>query len=159
MAESRSCCSLPGSYCTRVDTLFNLPGTHMIDVGWRDDHLLQAVETGPTVEGCPPAGCSCLVTAAGHALPVDPVPGVMVTDLRHFLDLPPDTPGPARRLSEHLGNIVRAATAGDAGAAWETALPCRGRPANRACPGRMIVVRTEPGRRSGGSAASATTLA
>jgi hypothetical protein len=69
----------------------------------------------------------------------------MVTDLRHFLDLPPDTPGPARRLSEHLGNIVRAATAGDAGAAWETALPCRRRPANRACPGRMIVVRTEPG--------------
>jgi len=41
----------------------------------------------------------------------------MVTDLHHFLDLPPDTPGPARRLAEHLGYIVRAATAGDAGAA------------------------------------------
>ncbi len=67
----------------------------------------------------------------------------MVTDLRHFLDLPPDSPGPARRLAEHLGDIVRAATAGDTGAAWETALPCRRRPANRACPGRMIVQRGE----------------
>jgi hypothetical protein len=69
----------------------------------------------------------------------------MVTDLQHFLDLPPETPGPARRLAEHLTNIVRAATAGDAGAAWESALPCRRRPANRACPGRMIVSRTEAG--------------
>jgi hypothetical protein len=70
---------------------------------------------------------------------------MLVTDLHHFLDLPPDTPGPARRLAEHLGSIVRAATAGDAGTGWETALPCRRRPANRRCPGRMIVLRTEPG--------------
>jgi hypothetical protein len=70
---------------------------------------------------------------------------MLVTDLHHFLDLPQDTPGPARRLAEHLGNIVRAATAGDAGTAWETALPCRRRPANRRCPGRMIVLRTEAG--------------
>jgi hypothetical protein len=69
----------------------------------------------------------------------------MVTDLHHFLDLPPDTPGPARRLAEQLGNIVRAATAGDAGTAWQSALPCRRRPANRACPGQMIVLRTEAG--------------
>ena len=68
----------------------------------------------------------------------------MVTDLHHFLDLPPGTPGPARRLAGHLSNIVRAATAGDAGTAWESALPCRRRPANRRCPGRMIVLRTEP---------------
>ena len=70
---------------------------------------------------------------------------MLVTDLHHFLDLPPDTPVPARRLAEHLGNIVRAATAGDAGTAWESALPCRRRPANRRCRGRMIVLRTEPG--------------
>jgi hypothetical protein len=70
---------------------------------------------------------------------------MVVTDLHHFLDLPEDTPGPTRRLAEHLSNIVRAATAGDAGTAWETALPCRRRPRNRACPGRMIVLRTEPG--------------
>jgi hypothetical protein len=70
---------------------------------------------------------------------------VFVTDLHHFLDLPEDTPGPARRLAEHLGDIVRAATAGDAGTAWETALTCRRRPGNRRCPGRMIVRRTAPG--------------
>jgi hypothetical protein len=69
---------------------------------------------------------------------------MLVTDLHHLLDLPPDTPGPARRLAEHLANIVRAATAGDAGTAWESALPCRRRPANRACPGRMIVLCTQP---------------
>jgi len=69
---------------------------------------------------------------------------MMVTDLHHFLDLPAATPGPARRLAEQLSLIVRAATAGDAGSAWETALPCPRRPANRRCPGRIIVLRTEP---------------
>ncbi len=68
---------------------------------------------------------------------------MLVTDLHHYLDLPEDIPGPARRLSEHLGNIVRGATAGDAGTAWESVLPCRRRPGNRRCPGRMIVLRTE----------------
>jgi hypothetical protein len=71
------------------------------------------------------------------------VPGVLVTDLQHFLDLSQDAPGPARRLAVHLSNIVRAATAGDFGATWESALPCRRRPANRRCPGRIIVLRTE----------------
>lgn len=70
---------------------------------------------------------------------------MLVTDLHHFLDLPQDTPGPARQLAGHLSNIVRAATAGDAGTAWESALPCRRRPAHRRCPGRMIVLRTEAG--------------
>ena len=70
---------------------------------------------------------------------------MLVTDLHHFLDLPPDTPGPARRLAEHLSSIVRAATAGDAQIAWESALPCLRRPANRRCPGRLIVQRSEPG--------------
>jgi hypothetical protein len=40
---------------------------------------------------------------------------MLVTDLRHFLELPEDTPGPARRLAQHLGNIVRAPTTGAAG--------------------------------------------
>lgn len=70
---------------------------------------------------------------------------MLVTDLHHFLDLPPDTPGPARRLAEHLSNIVRAATAGDAASSWESALPCRRRPANRRCRGRMIVLQTGSG--------------
>ena len=68
----------------------------------------------------------------------------MVADLHHFLGLPAQTPGPARRLAEQLGNIVRAATAGDAGADWETALPCARRPTNHRCPGHTIVRRTEP---------------
>ena len=69
---------------------------------------------------------------------------MMVIDLHHFLDLRADTPGPARRLADRLGNIVRAATAGDAGIDWESSLPCARRPANRRCPGRTIVRRTEP---------------
>lgn len=72
-------------------------------------------------------------------------PDVFVTDLHHFLDLPEDTPGPARRLAEHLARIVRAATAGDAGTPWQTALPCRRRPGNRACPGRITVLQDGPG--------------
>jgi len=68
----------------------------------------------------------------------------MVADLHHFLDLPDDIPGPARRLAEHLSSIVRAATAGDAGTAWMSALRCRRRPGNRSCPGRMVVLRPEP---------------
>ena len=70
---------------------------------------------------------------------------MLVTDLRHFLDLAPDTPGPARQLGEYLTSIVQAATAGDAHAAWESALPCRRRPANRRCSGRIVVLRTQPG--------------
>jgi hypothetical protein len=70
---------------------------------------------------------------------------MLVTDLNHFLDLSEDTPGPARRLAGHLSNIVRTATAGDAGTAWESALPCRRRPANHRCSGRMIVLRTDAG--------------
>ena len=48
-------------------------------------------------------------------------------------------------MGEYLGNLVRAATAGDAGTAWESALACRRRPGRRACPGRMVVLRTGPG--------------
>ena len=69
---------------------------------------------------------------------------MLVADLHHFLDLPDDMPGPGRRLAEHLSSIVRAATAGDGGTAWMSALPCRRRPGNRSCPGRMVVLRPEP---------------
>jgi hypothetical protein len=69
---------------------------------------------------------------------------MLVADVHHFLDLPQDTPGPARRLAERLAGIVRAATAGDAGTGWTTALPCPRRPGSRACPGRMVVMRPEP---------------
>jgi hypothetical protein len=69
---------------------------------------------------------------------------MFVSDLHHFLDLPDDIPGPARRMAEHLGGIVRAGTAGDVGPAWESALPCPRRPGHRPCPGRMIVQRADP---------------
>ena len=69
---------------------------------------------------------------------------MLVADLHHFLDLPADTPGPARQLGEQLSSIGAAATAGDAHTTWESALPCRRRPAHRRCPGRIIVVCTHP---------------
>ncbi|HYO02277.1 MAG TPA: hypothetical protein VET27_10500 [Mycobacterium sp.] len=69
---------------------------------------------------------------------------MLVADLHHFIDLPPDIPGPALKLGEHLISIVQAATAGDAHTAWESALPCRRRPGNRRCPGRIIVISTRP---------------
>jgi hypothetical protein len=68
---------------------------------------------------------------------------MFVSDLRHFLDMPDDTPGPARKMAEHLGNLVRAATATEAGAAWVSALPCRRRPGRRPCPGRIAVFRPD----------------
>lgn len=69
---------------------------------------------------------------------------MLVADLQHFLDVGPDTPGPARKLAEHLSAIVAAASAGEAQTRWETALPCRRRPAHRACPGRIVVSWTQP---------------
>ncbi|MGI8983692.1 MAG: hypothetical protein ACR2HM_04035 [Acidimicrobiales bacterium] len=68
---------------------------------------------------------------------------VFVSDLRHFLDMPEDVPGPARRMAEHLTLLVRAATAGDAGQAWVTALPCRRRPGRRPCMGHLAVFRSD----------------
>ncbi len=70
-------------------------------------------------------------------------PPMFVSDLRHFLDIPEDAPGPTRKMAEHLGSIVRAATATKTSSAWETALPCRRRPGNRparvtlSCSGQM----------------------
>jgi len=64
---------------------------------------------------------------------------VLVADLHHFLDMPHDASGPARRLAQHLGDIVRAGTAGEVGSPWVSALPCRRRPAHKRCPGRMTI--------------------
>jgi hypothetical protein len=55
-----------------------------------------------------------------------------------------DREGPALKLAEHLTSIAAAASAGDAHTPWETALPCRRRPANRRCPGRIMVVCPDP---------------
>jgi len=68
---------------------------------------------------------------------------MFVSDLRLFLGMPDDTPAPARRMAEHLTLIVRAATAGDAGLRWVSALPCVRRPGRRACPGHLAVLRID----------------
>ena len=68
---------------------------------------------------------------------------MFVSDLRHFLDMPDDAPGPARKMAEQLGNVVRAATAAEAGTAWVSALPCRRRPGRRSCPGHIAVFRPD----------------
>jgi transposase len=62
MAEPTSCCAVPGTYCARVDALFNVAGMHVTDVGWRGDRLLLTVETGPSTMGCP----RCGVVAESH---------------------------------------------------------------------------------------------
>ena len=68
---------------------------------------------------------------------------MFVSDLRDFLDLPDDVPGPARRMAERLAMIVRASTAGDAGTEWVSALTCDRRPGRRPCPGQLAVARTD----------------
>jgi hypothetical protein len=68
---------------------------------------------------------------------------MFVADLRHFLDIPDDVPGPARKMAEQLGFVVRAATAGDAGVPWVSALSCRRRPGNRPCAGHIAVFRAD----------------
>jgi hypothetical protein len=68
---------------------------------------------------------------------------MFVSDLRHFLDLPADAPGPARRMADRLASVVRAASAAKAGTPWESALRCQRRPAHRACPGHIAVFRAD----------------
>jgi len=46
-------------------------------------------------------------------------------------------------MAEHLTLLVRAATAGDTGQGWVSALPCRRRPGRRPCPGRLAVFRSD----------------
>jgi hypothetical protein len=68
---------------------------------------------------------------------------VLVSDLRHFLGMPEDAPGPAQRMAEHLSSVVRAATARPTSSAWVSALPCRRRPGHRPCPGHIAVSRPD----------------
>lgn len=68
---------------------------------------------------------------------------MFVSDLRHFMGMPEDAPGPAVRMAEHLTAVVLAATAGPAGLAWVSALGCGRRPGRRPCRGRMMVFRAD----------------
>lgn len=70
MAEPTSCCVEPGGYCARVDTLFNLPGVHVLTVAWREargrlpDGLWLSVESSAAEAGCP--GCGVIAEAHGR---------------------------------------------------------------------------------------------
>ena len=66
MAEPTSCCTAPGGYCKRVDTLFNQPGVHVTDVGRGEDQLSLTVETHPRLIGCP--GCGVVAGSHGRRL-------------------------------------------------------------------------------------------
>ena len=62
MAERTSCCVEPGGYCARVDTLFNLAGVHVLDVGWLEGRgrlpagVRLIVETRAAETACPVCG-------------------------------------------------------------------------------------------------------
>lgn len=62
MGHPTLCCTSPGGYCARVDALFNLPGVHVLDVGWDDGRPTLTVETDLSPAGCP----ACGVVAVGH---------------------------------------------------------------------------------------------
>src|SRR5215213_1883087 len=72
MAEPTSCCVVPAGYRARVDTLFNLPGVHVLDVAWWNDRgrlpagLRLVVESHPVQAGCP--GCGVIADGRGRRL-------------------------------------------------------------------------------------------
>lgn len=68
---------------------------------------------------------------------------MFVSDLGHFLDLPDDVPGEARRMADRLSRVVRAGTASDAGVRFVSALRCWRRPGRAPCPGHIEVFRTD----------------
>ena len=70
---------------------------------------------------------------------------MLISDLTHFLDMPDEAPGPARRLARHFAGIVRAATAANCvSEQWTSALPCRRRPGHRPCAGRIAIAAGPP---------------
>jgi transposase len=102
MAEPTSCCAVPGGYCARVDTLFNLPGVHVLDVAWHEWRrklpagLRLLVETSPAPTDCP--GCGVIVEARGrrvrrlHDIPAFGAPVELVWRQRRYRCAEPDCP-------------------------------------------------------------------
>jgi len=62
MGNPTTCCAVGGTYCARIDAVFNLPGVHVVDVGWDGDRPTLTIETDPVPVGCP----SCGMVAVGH---------------------------------------------------------------------------------------------
>jgi transposase len=102
MAEPTSCCAEPGGYCARVDTLFNLPGVHVLDVVWQGGRLRVPaglrliVETGLGERGCP--GCGVIPETRGrrlrllHDVPAFGAPVVLVWRQRRYRCVEPACP-------------------------------------------------------------------
>jgi len=117
MAEPTSCCAEPGGYCARVDTLFNLPGVHVLDVTWREPSkrapagLRLLVETAVTETGCP--GCGVVAEPRGrrarrlHDIPAFGAPVEVVWRQRRYRCVEPACP---RRgfTEDHLLAVPRA---------------------------------------------------
>lgn len=66
---------------------------------------------------------------------------MLVSDLRHYLDIPDDAPGPAKRLGSQLEAIVRAASAHPTGSGTRSAVGCMRRPGRRPCDGFVMIFR------------------
>ena len=103
MAEPTSCCAEPGGYCARVDTLFNLPGVHVLDVAWHECRRKlpgRAAAGGgdrPSAEaGCP--GCGVIAEARGrrvrrlHDIPAFGAPVELVWRQRRYRCAEPACP-------------------------------------------------------------------
>lgn len=70
-------------------------------------------------------------------------PPYYVTDPWHFLDdtgnLPKNLPGPARKLTPFLGQIIEEMSDAPVGETFITSLKCRRRPKRKPCPGQIMV--------------------
>jgi len=69
---------------------------------------------------------------------------VLVSDLRHFLDIPDDAPAPAKALGVQLARTVHAASARPTGSA-ASAVGCTRRPGHRPCTEFVMVSRRSNG--------------
>jgi hypothetical protein len=102
MAEPTWCRVEPGGYCARVDTLFNLPGVHVLDVAWLDRSgkippgLRLVVQTGAGGAGCP--GCGVVAEARErrlrwlHDIPAFGAPAELVWRQRRYRCAEPACP-------------------------------------------------------------------
>jgi transposase len=102
MAEPTSCCVEPDGYCARVDTLFNLPDVHVLDVVWHEGRgrlpagLRLIVETGSAETGCP--ACGVIAEARGrrsrrlHDIPAFRAPVELVWRQRRYRCTKPACP-------------------------------------------------------------------
>jgi len=85
---------------------------------------------------------SCLSTGGSYPMKKPPY---YVTDARHFLDergLTPDNiPGPAKKFSLFLGQIMEEASLKPPGDNIETSVKCRQKPGRKPCPGKILAHR------------------